>query len=537
VPEGDKGDDLFEDLDKFFAPIQDVDWPETAAPEGAAGTTGPAAEPEGPGGLEPGEPTRSEDTAAMEQPVSFEAGEPVGEPFTEPSPPEASEIEEPEEWAPQVEPAATREAVGRDGEDEAIEAGEEAGEVSLEGLIGGPADYVDLPGGPEEEAGAEAELDEGPETGFEETPAARAEEPPSPEEVEAAARHFAESLGEEPSPEPEPQPETAAFWSEEQGSGAVEEEILAGLGESDQQGRTVKVGAEGLGGPSWQEPTAMEVGLDHERRLSGRNVPTAFVTGLVLAALAVGSIAIGKGPFAIVAAVITLWAQGEFYLALQKRHQQPATALGLVSGALILAAAYFRGEAAMLALFALSMFATFLWYMAVPVSHRKGTASNIGVTILGVAYVPLLAGYVLAILTASDGRGITLAVIGLTFVYDTAAFVIGSWWGSRPLAPTISPKKSIEGAVGATLVVIAVSVGGVAPYVHVLDTVGRSVGLAVVVAIFAPLGDLAESLLKRDLGLKDMGSVLPGHGGVLDRIDSVLFVAPAALLFLKLILS
>jgi phosphatidate cytidylyltransferase len=70
-----------------------------------------------------------------------------------------------------------------------------------------------------------------------------------------------------------------------------------------------------------------------------------------------------------------------------------------------------------------------------------------------------------------------------------------------------------------------------------LNTVGRSAGLAVVVAIMAPLGDLAESLLKRDLGVKDMGSILPGHGGVLDRIDSVLFVAPAAFLFLRLIFS
>ena len=69
-----------------------------------------------------------------------------------------------------------------------------------------------------------------------------------------------------------------------------------------------------------------------------------------------------------------------------------------------------------------------------------------------------------------------------------------------------------------------------------LDTIGRSVGLAVVVALFAPLGDLAESLLKRDLEIKDMGGILPGHGGVMDRIDSVLFVAPAAFIYLRLIL-
>jgi phosphatidate cytidylyltransferase len=82
---------------------------------------------------------------------------------------------------------------------------------------------------------------------------------------------------------------------------------------------------------------------------------------------------------------------------------------------------------------------------------------------------------------------------------------------------------------------MALSVGVVANSVSSLDTFAKSIGLAVVVALFAPLGDLAESLLKRDLQLKDMGSILPGHGGVLDRIDSVLFVAPAAFLFLRLI--
>lgn len=282
----------------------------------------------------------------------------------------------------------------------------------------------------------------------------------------------------------------------------------------------------------------MEVGgYEPDSRASGRDVPAAFLTGLVLAAAAIGSLAIAPAWFAVVASVIVLFAQGELYRALQRAHLQPATALGLVSGGLILGAAYFRGEAAMLAMFVLSLAATFLWYMATPPSHRKGTVGNVGVTVLGVAYVPLLAGFALAMLELEDGVALVVSVVALTFVYDTAAFVVGSWWGSRPLASEISPRKSVEGAVGATLVVIAVAVGAVAPYVEAFEAVSHSVGLAVVVSVFAPLGDLAESLLKRDLGVKDMGSILPGHGGVLDRIDSVLFVAPAAYLFLRLILT
>jgi len=495
VPEGENKDDLFEDLDKFFAPIQDVDWPETQVPA-------PRKPDEGD---EPLEPPRPENAAARE---------PAEEPGKE-------RTEAAEDSPPETRPAPWDEA-------DETEEETEGEEVSPEELSHPPSAYVDLPSpldeSDDEEDEAVSELEE-PE-----------QEAPSLEAVEAAAEHFAESVRSEVRLEPE-LPEEAEATLPELLAGGEPADEQALLGGEEPSSRTLKVGAEGLGGPSWQEPTAVEVGIEHERRPTGRDVPAAFLTGLVLAVLALGSIAVAVGAFAIVASAIVLWAQGEFYRALQKRHHQPATALGLVAGALVLAGAYYRGEPAMVSMLLLAIVATFLWYMAVPSAHRKDVATNIGLTVLGVAYIPLLAGYALVMLKLpSDARGIVVSVIGLTFAYDTAAFIVGSWWGSRPLAPTISPKKSIEGAVGATLVVIAVSVGAVAPSVGLLDTVGRSVGLAVVVAIFAPLGDLAESLLKRDLGLKDMGSVLPGHGGVLDRIDSVLFVAPAAFLFLRLIL-
>jgi phosphatidate cytidylyltransferase len=383
--------------------------------------------------------------------------------------------------------------------------------------------YVDLPG-QEQEPGAAELVEAEPEV---------AEEAPDIEAVEAAADHFAESVRDEVQVEPEgaePQPTEEVAIAQLLGDEGDE-----GLQEPE-PARTVRVGPEGFGGPSWQEPTAIEVGAEPERKGPGRDVPTAFITGLVLAALAVGAILIGPGAFAILAGVVVLFAQGEFYLAMQKRHYRPATALGLVSGALVLGAGYYRGENAMLAIMAISLFATFLWYTTVPAQHRQNLVSNIAITVLGVAYIPLLAAYALAVLKLPDGEGLTLSIIGLTFVYDTAAFGVGYFWGSRPLAPTISPKKSWEGAIGATLVVIAVSVGVVGSSVTLLDTIGRSVGLAVVVALFAPLGDLAESLLKRDLEIKDMGGILPGHGGVMDRIDSVLFVAPAAFIYLRLIL-
>jgi phosphatidate cytidylyltransferase len=498
VPEGENKDDLFEDLDKFFAPIQDVDWPETTTPGG--GRPEGAAREESAG---PGDEIRLPDAGD-----AVEADRAFDENGDEPAWADAADEPDPSSL---LDPAGI--------------VSDEADDISVDNFTQPPSAYVDLPGASDQD---EADLDE-PDLGGPEP-----EEAPSAEAVEAAVDHFAESVRDEVTVNPGTQRTPAAAGPV---MGGVPDDDL--VPEDRSSVRTVRVGSgpEGLGGPSWQEPTTMEVGSPDERRSGGRDVPAAFLTGLILAALAIGSLAVDAAAFAAVAGVIVVWAQGELYRALQREHHQPATALGLASGGLIMAAAYFRGEAAMLSVFALSVVATFLWFMATPRSHRKGTTVNVAVTILGIAYIPLLAGYALVLLDQRDGPALVLSVIALTFVYDTAAFVVGSWWGSRPLAPAISPKKSVEGAIGATLVVIAAAVGVVASAVDTVGTMSSSAGLAVVVAVFAPLGDLAESLLKRDLGVKDMGSVLPGHGGVLDRIDSLLFVAPAAFLYLRLILT
>jgi phosphatidate cytidylyltransferase len=128
------------------------------------------------------------------------------------------------------------------------------------------------------------------------------------------------------------------------------------------------------------------------------------------------------------------------------------------------------------------------------------------------------------------GTGLVLSILGLTFLYDIAAFAVGSFYGKRPLAPTISPKKSWEGLLGSGLACLIV--GG--PMVMVLlgGTWMAGALLGVAIAITATLGDLSESVLKRDLGIKDMGSLLPGHGGVMDRLDSLLISAPVAYLLL-----
>jgi phosphatidate cytidylyltransferase len=515
------GDDLFEDLDKFFAPIRDVDWESEETP----------ATPDSP--QEEHVAVRPSDT----EPIVI-ADEPEVTP--PPATPAIDDEDDEDAWYDTSVLEPIDELMGEAiEEEEAVDvAGVVVGaDVEETGPVTDQGDLFDV-----SEASDEGPLDD--------------EETPTAEDIEAAAEHFSGSIrvdegsGDEPTEEVVSGDETSStgddLFADIHGDD-VEHDILSDLDEDDGVPRTVVVGGEGLGGPSWQEPTSVEVGADLDRRGPNegeRDMPAAFLTGIVLAGVALGSLMIGKGAFAIVAGIVVLVAQGELFGVTVKQHQQPATAVGLVTGALMIAGAYYHGEAGILAMFALGVIATFLWFIAAPAAHRKGAIAQIGVTVMNIAYIPLLASYLIVTLAmgGSDGKALVVAVIGLTFIFDTAAFLVGSVWGGsffqRPLAPSVSPKKSLEGLIGATLITIIVAMAlvpsFVAPFEHKQT---EALLLAIVVAAAATLGDLAESLIKRDLGIKDMGSVLPGHGGVLDRIDSLLFVAPAAFLLFRVIFA
>jgi len=123
------------------------------------------------------------------------------------------------------------------------------------------------------------------------------------------------------------------------------------------------------------------------------------------------------------------------------------------------------------------------------------------------------------------GVGLLLGAVSATAAHDIGAYLVGKYMGKTPLAPELSPNKTFEGLVGGVLSSVFVSllvVRAIGPW-----DAGKAFWLGVVVAIAAPLGDLCESMIKRDLGVKDMGKILPGHGGILDRVDALLFVIPA----------
>jgi phosphatidate cytidylyltransferase len=521
MTEGEKregADDLFEDLDKFFAPIKDVDWPEPDEPASA--------------------------------PVGETTAVPPADQAPEEDLPSSSEPAAADDPADDVDPA---DAVWYD-----TESMETVREREADDPIIVSEGAVEVPG----QAGLF--LGENADAAGDETAAV---EQPSDEDVEAAAEHFAESIRSQDAPamggsttsssgdEPMVPAETSDLGYGEEappvggtdllsdlGADDVERDILSDLDEPAGGARTVRVGAEGLGGPSWQEPTSMEVGADLDRQ-GGRDVPAAFATGLVLAAAAFGGLLLGKGAFAVVAALIVLVAQGELFGVMHKHHKQPATAVGLVTGALILWGAYDKGEGAVLGMFALGTMASLLWFMAVPAIHRKDTLVNVGLTTFNVAYIPVLGSFLLLTLSVgSDGRALVFAVIFLTFAFDTFAFVFGSIFGGslvqRPLAPDTSPKKSWEGLIAAVLMTVILSAAVVGVFVGPFeDQRVKTVLLGLVVSLAATFGDLSESLVKRDLGIKDMGSILPGHGGVLDRIDSLLFTGPAAYLLFRVLFT
>jgi len=226
----------------------------------------------------------------------------------------------------------------------------------------------------------------------------------------------------------------------------------------------------------------------------------------------------------VLVAAAVLAAQAEFYRALRTRGFHPAEMLGLAAGAVLLVGAYHRGTTALSFVLTMTVIASFLWFLAD--AKRERVTENLAVTLLGVVYVPFLGAHVILMTGLPHGAAITICYIGLVALNDVGAFATGVLFGRHQMAPNISPKKSWEGAIGATVLMflLALIVGPlIAPF-----TIWTSLGLASVVTVIAPLGDLASSALKRDIDIKDWGSVLPGHGGLLDRIDALLLVAPAA---------
>jgi len=215
----------------------------------------------------------------------------------------------------------------------------------------------------------------------------------------------------------------------------------------------------------------------------------------------------------------------ELFNLIQHRGFKPATLVGLCGTIAVMFAAYWRGEQALPLILALVFITSMLWYMLGVVEARP--VVNVGLTVMGFVWVGMFGSYASLVLRASHGKSILLLAILVTAAADVAAYFGGNTMGQRPLAPATSPGKTWEGAIagGVGAVLASVIVGKL--FLSSTWSIGHAIVLGLVIAVVAPLGDLCESMVKRDLDLKDSGSALPGHGGLLDRFDALLFVLPA----------
>jgi phosphatidate cytidylyltransferase len=255
---------------------------------------------------------------------------------------------------------------------------------------------------------------------------------------------------------------------------------------------------------------------------AGRNLPAAVGVGLALGvAIVVSLLVLPKWTFVVLATVSVCVGVWELCRAMRAGGFEVPVVPSVVGAISMLTAAYVSGGSALLICFALTCVAVLVWRVADGVA---GAARDVMGGAAVAAYPALLAAFSSLLLAPSDGAWRLFTYIALTVASDVGGYAVGVLAGRHPMAPTISPKKSWEGFGGSVVFCVAVGVACVTLALHGPWWVGLVAGVAA--AVGATTGDLVESTIKRDLGIKDMSNILPGHGGVMDRLDSLVMTAP-----------
>ncbi len=271
-------------------------------------------------------------------------------------------------------------------------------------------------------------------------------------------------------------------------------------------------------------PVLPEPPLEAERKSrAGRNLPAAIAVGVGLVVLVLASLFLVKDAFVVVVAValgVGLWELSRAFGHAEIKLPIVPVAAG---GTIMLVSAFYGGMETAAVAMALTVIATLIWRLS---DGADGFVRDSSVGVFALSYLYLMGVFVMLMLSEADGTWRVVAFIVATIASDIGGYAAGILTGRHPMAPTISPKKSWEGFGGS---LVAGVVAGILTVTLALEGdwwVGVLLGIAGVV--MATLGDLSESLIKRDLGIKDMGDLLPGHGGLMDRLDSLIAVAPVA---------
>ncbi len=267
-----------------------------------------------------------------------------------------------------------------------------------------------------------------------------------------------------------------------------------------------------------------------------------IITGLVLAAIVAVLIMLGGIPLVAAACVVAVLACIEFYRIVRARGVQPLGWFGMVFAVLLIINAYIRqlnlsflpypSDFILPLLLTLMTLIPLIWLLFR--SNKDNAFINWGWTIAGILYTGWLLSYYITIRQVDNGMGWLFLVLSCTALCDVGAYVIGSNLGKHALASSVSPGKTWEGAGGglafSVITAVILTIGFKLPLYY-----WQMVAAGLIIGVLAEVGDLVESLLKRNMQVKDTGSLLPGHGGFLDRIDSHLLVAPVAYYLIVLV--
>ncbi|MDA0297907.1 MAG: phosphatidate cytidylyltransferase [Actinobacteria bacterium] len=325
--------------------------------------------------------------------------------------------------------------------------------------------------------------------------------------------------------------------------------IVIGTDPTDERRRPVAASASGpqsrpvsrpASRSSSSRPSARGAQVTRAQRSSsgpsaGRDLPTATAVGALLAAVFIASLMWRPAAVMLLIAILIGVAALEFFTQANVSGYRPSTIIGVVVCVAAPLCAYWIGDAALPLVIVFGFIATVVVFVGSD-GIESGPVPNTAIMMLAILWIGLMSSYAALILRFSSANGAAFVNVGTDTLFivvigvianDIAAYFAGTAMGRTPLRDWISPAKSVEGLIGGTIgTFIAVVLVGMQSTTW--NSFGDWILLALVISVMAPLGDLAESMFKRNLNVKDFGTVLRGHGGVLDRFDSLLFVLPAA---------
>ncbi len=263
--------------------------------------------------------------------------------------------------------------------------------------------------------------------------------------------------------------------------------------------------------------------------LKERRLVTRLLTALPLVALVVICYNLGTLAFFVLAATVVMLAAFELFDSLGRVGRRPITVFGLACILAMLLAAYGKRPDLLAVAVALALNGAFL--LALRPTRGRSPMTDVAWTVLGVAWIGGGgAGAVSILVFEPEGMLMLIGFVAVSALGDTGAYLVGTNAGHHRLAPAISPVKTWEGAVGG--LVMALAAGALLSAILFDLHLGDGLAIGAICGLLGPVGDLVESMAKREIGVKDFGRILPGHGGFLDRLDAIIFCAPAVFLYL-----